>query len=50
MPLQVQQCVHDLLEHIDRIEDDITEYDRILSRMAKTDHRSLAGTNAIAVQ
>jgi transposase len=30
----------DLLEHIDRIEDNITEYDRILSRMAKTDHRS----------
>lgn len=40
LPLQVQQCVSDLLEHIDRIEDNITEYDRILSRMAKTDHRS----------
>ncbi|HIC1952324.1 TPA: transposase, partial [Escherichia coli] len=40
LPLQVQQCVNDLLEHIDRIEDNITEYDRILSRMAKTDHRS----------
>ena len=40
LPLQVQQCVNDLLEHIDRIEDNITEYDRFLSRMAKTDHRS----------
>ncbi len=40
LPLQVQQCVDDLLEHIDRIEANITEYDRILSRMAKTDHRS----------
>jgi transposase len=37
LPLQVQQCVDDLLEHI---EANITEYDRILSRMAKTDHRS----------
>lgn len=40
LPLQVQQCVDDLLEHIDRIDDNITEYDRILSRMAKSDHRS----------
>ncbi len=40
LPLQVQQCVDDLLEHVDRIEANITEYDRILSRMAKTDHRS----------
>ena len=40
LPLQVQQCVADLLEHIDRIEENITEYDRTLSRMAKTDHRS----------
>ncbi len=40
LPLQVQQCVDDLLEHIDRIDDSITEYDRILSRMAKSDHRS----------
>lgn len=40
LPLQVQQCVDDLLEHINRIEDNIAEYDRILSRMAKTDHRS----------
>jgi transposase len=29
-----------LLEHVARIEDNIAEYDRILSRMAKTDHRS----------
>ena len=28
LPLQVQQYVHDLLVHIDRIEDNITEYDR----------------------
>lgn len=40
LPLQVQQCVDDLLEHIDRIEANIAEYDRILSRMVKTDHRS----------
>lgn len=40
LPLQVQQCVDDLLEHINRIEDNIAEYDRILSRMAKDDHRS----------
>lgn len=40
LPLQVQQCVDDLLEHVARIEANITEYDRILSRMAKTDHRS----------
>ncbi len=40
LPLQVQQCVDDLLEHVDRIEANITEYDRILSRIAKTDHRS----------
>lgn len=38
LPLQVQQCVDDLLEHVDRIEANIAEYDRILSRMAKTDH------------
>ncbi len=36
----VQQCVDDLLEHVDRIEANITEYDQILSRIAKTDHRS----------
>lgn len=40
LPLQVHQCVDDLLEHADRIEANIAEYDRILSRMAKTDHRS----------
>ena len=40
LPLQVQQCVDDLLEHVDRIEANIAEYDRILSRMYKTDHRS----------
>ena len=39
LPLQVQECVDDLLEYIDRIEANITEYNRILSRMAKTDHR-----------
>ena len=40
LPLQVQQCVDDLMEHVDRIEANITEYDRILSHIAKTDHRS----------
>lgn len=40
LPLQVQQCVDDLLEHVARIEANIAEYDRILFRMAKTDHRS----------
>ncbi len=40
LPLQVQQYVDDLREHINRIEDNIAEYDRILSRMAKADHRS----------
>ena len=40
LPLQVQQCVDDLLKHIDHIEDNITEYDWILSRSAKIDHRS----------
>jgi transposase len=39
LPLQLRQCV-DLLEHIERIEEKIAEYDRILSRMAKADHRS----------
>lgn len=29
-----------MLKHIDHIEDSIAEYDRILSRAAKTDHRS----------
>ncbi len=28
------------MEHVDRIEANITEYDRILSHIAKTDHRS----------
>jgi len=40
LPLQVQQCVDELLEHIARIEANIAEYDRMLSRMAKTDYRS----------
>jgi len=40
LPLQAQQCADNLLEHINRIEDNIAEYDRILSRMAKADHRS----------
>lgn len=40
LPFQVQQCVDELLELVNRIEANITEYDRILSRMAKTDHRS----------
>lgn len=40
LSLQVQQCVDDLLEHVDRIEANIAEYDRILSRMDKTDHCS----------
>ena len=34
LPLQVQQCVDDLMEHVDRIEANITEYDRILSHIA----------------
>ena len=40
LPFQVQQYVDDLLEHVDRIEANIAEYDRILSHMVKTDHRS----------
>lgn len=40
LPLQVRQCVDDLLEHIDRIEDKVAEYDRLLSCIAKMDHRS----------
>ncbi len=40
LPVQVRQCVDDLLAHITRIEDQIDEYDRILSRVARTDHRS----------
>lgn len=40
LPLQVRQFVDDLLEHIDRIEDKVSEYDRLLSCIAKTDHRS----------
>lgn len=40
LPLQVQQCVDDLLEHVDHIEVNIAGYDRILFRMGKTDHRS----------
>ncbi|EWE62694.1 hypothetical protein L440_05715, partial [Klebsiella pneumoniae BIDMC 12B] len=35
----------DLLEHVARIEDNIAEYDRILSRMAKTDQGSDAQWN-----
>lgn len=35
LPFQVQQCIDDLLEHVDRIEANIADYDRILSRMAK---------------
>ncbi|VCW84725.1 Putative transposase (identified by ISEscan HMM) [Klebsiella variicola] len=44
LPLQVQQCVDDLLEHVARIEANIAEYDRILFRMAKTDHRRSVST------
>lgn len=40
LPRQVQQCVNNLLKHVDRIEVSITEYGRILSRMVKIDHRS----------
>lgn len=36
----MQRCVDDLLEHVDRIEASIAEYDRIPSHIAKTDHRS----------
>ncbi|WP_114196220.1 IS110 family transposase [Edaphovirga cremea] len=40
LPAQVRQCVEDLLEHVTSIEDKIAVYDRILSRVAKTDLRS----------
>ncbi len=29
LPFQVQQCIDDLLEHVDRIEANIADYDRI---------------------
>lgn len=37
LPAQVTQCVEYLLEHVISIEDKIAEYDRILSRVVKTD-------------
>lgn len=40
LPMQVRLCVDDLLAHITSIEERIAEYDRILSRVAKTDLRS----------
>lgn len=40
LPAQVRQCIEDLLAHITRIEEQIAEYDRILSQVAKTDNRS----------
>lgn len=40
LPLQVQQCVGDLLEHVALIEANIAEYDRILSPIDKTDNSS----------
>jgi len=42
LPLQVQQCVDDLLEHVGCIEVNIAKYDRILSSMAKTDRQPAA--------
>jgi DNA polymerase III psi subunit len=40
LPLQVQQCINGLPEHIEHIEDNINEYDRILSCQARIDHLS----------
>lgn len=40
LPMQVRLCVDDLLAHITSIEERIAEYDRTLSRVAKTDLRS----------
>lgn len=40
LPVQVRLCIDDLLAHITNIEEKIAEYDRVLSRVAKTDHRS----------
>lgn len=48
LQLQVQRCVDDLLKHIVRIEANITEYDKILSHMTKTDHRSQRLTHSVA--
>jgi transposase len=42
LPLQVQQCVDDLMEHVDRIEANITEYDRILSHSQNRSSQSAA--------
>jgi transposase len=39
LPLQVQQCVDDLLEHVARIEANILNMTEFCP-MAKTDHRS----------
>lgn len=40
LPAQVRQCIDDLLAHITNIEEKVAEYDRVLSRVAKIDHRS----------
>lgn len=40
LPVQVRLCIDDLLTHVTNIEEKIAEYDRVLSRVAKTDHRS----------
>ncbi|WP_241188823.1 IS110-like element IS5708 family transposase, partial [Escherichia coli] len=40
LPVQVRLCIDDLLAHVTNIEEKIAEYDRVLSRVAKTDHRS----------
>lgn len=40
LPEQAQLCVGDLLEHIDRLEAKITEYDRLLTQTARKDPRS----------
>ncbi|OKB03475.1 transposase [Aeromonas salmonicida subsp. salmonicida] len=40
LPEQAQLCVGDLLEHIDRFEAKITEYDRLLTQTTRRDPRS----------
>lgn len=40
LPVQVRLCIDDLLAHITNFEEKIAEYDKVLSQVAKTDHRS----------
>ena len=40
LPGYVNQCVGDLLAHADRLEEQITEYDRIITQIARDDPRS----------